>query len=264
MRRFGMVPEAAHVEARLHAAPAALIALNADIVALQEVFEARHRDFLAAAMRPVYPEHASGGHGLMLLSRHPIVEARVIGRADGGFLATAIEAPKIGRVSLVNVHLRPELPIPLIGRAVSAARRRAAVGDLMRAAGASGAAVLAGDFNAGPESAPANYRRLLAAGYVDALAATHDPARLRAAATWDPANPLNAATPYRRAPRQRIDHVLVSAGAVRDLMPRAARIVLTAPVVPVLGVGMVTLSDHFGVLVQLGGAGTASPGCPMC
>lgn len=213
-----MVPE---VERRLRILPEALAAIGADIIALQEVFEPAHRQYLAAALKDVYPHHAgpgrdiSGlGRGLMLLSRHPL--ARV--RTPPG-MPWLLQA-EVGSVTIATLHL---VPHAWHGRQIAALIRHANHRHM----------VLLGDFNLGPSIAPRRWRRLLAAGFIDA--------GRDCAVTWSRANPLVASGLYRHAPNQRIDHVLVAPPLAALVRIETAHTVLAEEPV----------SDHYGVLARL-------------
>ncbi len=67
---------AADLETRLARMPAALRALDADVICLQECWTVPVRDALIAGLAPEWsPAHAAGG-GLVLLSRLPLSDAR--------------------------------------------------------------------------------------------------------------------------------------------------------------------------------------------
>lgn len=240
-------PFCAHGPARLAAAPALLRASGADIIALQEVYTARHRRQLAEALADAYPYVAAPGteelllgSGLMLLSRHPIIgqsftalprRPGVAGRLSRpGCLRVLVGTPGAGQVAVVNTHL----PAFDDGR-----QRQAEAAHLL---GLGRDAILLGDFNCSPVIDQSIYRRILAAGYRDAFAevAAGEPP------TWDAANPLNRIGPHRDAPSQRIDHVFLPEGC----RAVSARICLTEPAVTVPG-GPVPLSDHYGLMVSL-------------
>jgi endonuclease/exonuclease/phosphatase family metal-dependent hydrolase len=262
-------PLVSHSERRLKAAPQLLRATGADVLALQEVYNPGHRRLLAAAMAENYPFSAEApptrlpaGNGLMFLSRFPISSCRFIPCRGGplltrlfwkqGFLAADIDLPTAGRTRFVNVHLAATVPFDHPEAAASTTNRDREISQLLSAAGPGyEAAILVGDFNTGPEICPDNYHRFIAAGYVDAFAATATPAQIAGGFTWDAANPLNAASRFRDSPRQRIDLVFVHKSRTKSLTPVATQIVLQDPVIGVGAEDSITLSDHYGMLVTL-------------
>lgn len=247
----GLLQPAPFVAERRAAMPAALHATGADLLLLQEVYDDESRRALAAAFphaaTPPRVRRLGLQNGLMFLSREPLratfhrfrhgtAEERLLDRK--GF--AVVQLPPL---MVVNFHTtagglrrRPE--------SVVVERIRARQIEQMLAAVANAeACVLAGDLNAGPGVSDANYRQLERAGFRDAYALGHPRST---AATWDPANPLNARGPHHASPPQRCDHIFVR-GAIEVV---ESAIVLNESVVKV-GERRVTLSDHYGVSATL-------------
>jgi len=134
--------------------------------------------------------------------------------------------------------------------------------------------IICGDFNCGPEgeggaadASLSNFRFILDKGFRDTFAEFH--ASERAAgkpipthmATWDPTNYLNVIGSHPHCPCQRCDHVLVptevnfpdqnSNGFKPDWVVTEARIEFVEPCVQVNSKVKSTLSDHFGLLIEL-------------
>lgn len=264
VRRFDPIP---HVDARLAVIPTEILRLEADVVALQEVFQPRDRDAILARVRTRYPHvghvpapRARLDAGLLTLSRHPL-RARVEPFRDGpwserflsnkGALVTEIDLPDGSSVTVVNLHATAGGFFALPESPRAEAMRRGQMDQLVAIArGARGTVLLVGDFNAGPGAAEANYRQLVASGFTDLFAHLHgdDPA-----CTWDPKNSLNASGYHRTCPPQRIDHVFVRAEDVRlgRVTPRRVRIVLDRPQVRTATGATVTPSDHYGLHAEL-------------
>lgn len=264
VERYNPIP---HVDERLAAIPGEVLRLEADVVALQEVFQPRDRHALLARTRGVYPHvgHVPPGGvrldaGLLTLSRHPL-RARLRPFRDGpvserlfsnkGPLVTEVDLPGAGAVTVINLHATAGgfFAMPESPRA-EAMRRGQMEQVIAEARAARGPVVIVGDFNAGPGAAEANYRQLEAGGFTDVFAHLHgaDPA-----CTWDPQNPLNASGFHRSCPPQRIDHVFVRSEDLRlgRVAPRRARVVLDRPQVRVGGGRLVTPSDHYGLHAEL-------------
>jgi endonuclease/exonuclease/phosphatase family metal-dependent hydrolase len=264
LARFNPVP---HVDERLAVIPTEILRLEADVVALQEVFQPRDRDAILARVRTRYP-HV--GHvppratqldgGLLTFSRHPL-RAHMEPFRDGpwservlsnkGALVTEVDLPDIGLVTVINQHATAGGFFALPESPRAEAMRRGQIAQLIAlAAKARGTVLLVGDFNAGPGAAEANYRQLEAAGLTDLFAHLHgdDPS-----CTWDPKNELNARGLHRTCPPQRIDHVFVRADDVRlgRVTPRRARVVLDRPQVRTAKGVTVTPSDHYGLHAEL-------------
>ncbi|WP_291573171.1 endonuclease/exonuclease/phosphatase family protein [Bradyrhizobium sp.] len=262
------MPVDAHSGERLAAAPRLLSSLEADIIALQEVYSPTDREVLARAMAELYPFQAGSpkmrslvGNGLMLLSRFPILHSAFMPCRGSprwtlpfwkqGLLAVELDLPSIGRTRLIDAHIAASVPFGDANSMASKANRNREIDQLLSAANAGEVtAILAGDFNTSPAIHPEHYDRIISAGYVDAFVASNPPAA-KDGFTWDCANPLNARGRFRHAPSQRIDHVFVRGGHSAPLKPVAAEIVLQDRVVQTASGQLIPLSDHYGLLVSL-------------
>ena len=263
----GAVSLSDHVQPRLRAAPGEIAALGADVVALQEVFDPLHQSFLAGALRGIYPHAVAApgrrtlfGSGLMLLSRHRL-EHVAFTRSSGsviaqtGFLSAELCVPAFGRLRVVNVHLKADIPLARTESPGGMTRRQRELRALLATIRNSmNPTILLGDFNTSPEIVPSLYRGIVEAGFADCFAASATTAAQRGAVTWDAANPLNLRGLWRSSPSQRIDHVFVSKSCHAP-RPAAAEIVLCDACVGIPGGGNVPLSDHYGLLVSLAPAG---------
>lgn len=270
IKLFGrqLIEPAPYVEERFAQLAPALLASDADIIALQEVYDPAHQARLANNLRAAYPYQAAWTEsrwrrlrsGLMLFSKYPITGA--VGHrfhklpwdeglfVEKGMLVATVDAGALGRICLANCHhtsggalWNPE------GWYTDRARRHQ-YRQLFETIDRSehGQRIALGDFNCGPEATDGNYQELLARGYADAWAACHGN---RSEPTWDPANPLNAAGPHRKTSAQRLDHILLNNGLLRSVKVTGARIALNEPRVVTPGGGLVTLSDHYGLAVDL-------------
>jgi endonuclease/exonuclease/phosphatase family metal-dependent hydrolase len=267
------LPIDSELKRRLAAAPELLSAIDADVIALQEVYAPADRQFLIRAMAARYPFHAGSpkalslvGNGLMVLSRFPILhsEFALCGGAPDwtrlvwkqGLLSVDLDLPVVGRTRLINVHLAASVPFGRAGSIASEANRDRETAQLLSVANAGDpAAILAGDFNNSPEIHSNHYDRIIAAGYVDAFVAAREPAGANAGITWDATNPLNAHGRFRDSPSQRIDHVFVSQASSPSLAPVSAQLVLQESIIATPSGRRIPLSDHYGMLVTLAAAG---------
>jgi endonuclease/exonuclease/phosphatase family metal-dependent hydrolase len=266
--RNWQIPINRHIAERLAAAPQALAAINADIVALQEAYHDADRDALIAGLLDIYPYVAESprrrsfvGSGLLLLSKYPLHDVEFLACEGAprwtypfwmqGLLLAGIDLPGVGHVRIVNVHLAPSLPRRDAEMPASIANRAREIAQLVSVAATEpGPSILIGDYNASETICPDIYRQILALGYEDSYVSVHGSPSL-SAVTWDPANVLNAAGPFAAAPPQRIDHVFVRSGEGRAITSDSAAIVLQEPTVTIDGSRYVSLSDHYGVRVGL-------------
>ncbi len=249
---------------RLRQLPAALEALAADIICLQELFHPPLQEWLCHTLSPHFP-HVAGlatrspqlrlGNELLVLSRFPLGGARLyrFGHAareerlftTKGFLHVRLEIPGLGTVNLVNFHTtaggaraHPESPGMEAIRARQISQILEVIMPLPRA-------LLVGDLNAGPHTSTHIYKVVGARGFVDAFSTCGGEGM-----TWDPANPLVARGRESHLPPQRIDHVFLSSALAEQLAPQIARVVLHEHSVATPD-GDVPYSDHYGVLTEL-------------
>ncbi len=264
----GRVQTAPFVKERLAALPARLRALDADVVALQEVHRQDHRERIVAALRDSFPfcvyqrkrRNLGIENGLMTLSRLPATGSLELFR-DGsidemlldtkGVLRCRIELGEGRLLNLLNVHttagtlfLHPE--------AAKTNRIRAAqIRQLLAMAEAETAVTLiAGDLNAGPGVSDENFRQLAEGGYESVYDLLHGEDHL---VTWDPTNRLNRKGPHRACPPQRIDHVFVRRSDLERGRVEAVScaICFQDESVATASGERVTVSDHFGLQVDL-------------
>jgi endonuclease/exonuclease/phosphatase family metal-dependent hydrolase len=257
---------------RLAALPGALTSSGANIVALQEVFRTAHRRQIIGATQDAYPYVAWAeapafglSSGLLILSdrplekpqqlkysRHPLDE-RIY--AQKGLLAATIDAGPLGPLRLVNVHTTAGGKFRDYNAPKTTALRSHQLTEVLEVAAmpSSGPTLLVGDFNTGPGAAEQNYREILGAGYIDLVKDANAGIPEADLCTWDPEQPLaNGKDDHKGEPR-RLDHVFIAEKDRARLDVEEARIVFREPVVPVSGGRMVPLSDHYGVLLRLGG-----------
>ena len=265
-----VVEPAPYVDERYaHLAPA-LLASGADIIALQEIYDRNQQARLRRDLSGVYPYCEFSptrlgrplGAALMIFSKFPITEARHILFkdvpfderifVDKGMIVTTIDAGAFGTIRLANTHCTSGGAIHHPEGAFASRARTKQYRQVFETLDRdpSMARLAVGDFNAGPEILPKNYGELLSAGYTDAWAdcrgSANDP-------TWDPKNELSAHGPHRKTSAQQLDHILFKSGARNSIKVKNAQIVVLDKCVIVPGGGKVTISDHYGLMVELEG-----------
>ena len=145
-----------------------------DIVLLQEVFP-RREELLHERLGTDYPFHEArqspGVGGVMVLSRHPIVDVRDVGEPSASSRSTIVVTVEVDgrRVQVVPVHLIS--PCPECGNSLTARLdfeetvRRLEIAAVLRSLDPGTPTVIGGDFNSTDRSSP--YRRLVRAGFDD-------------------------------------------------------------------------------------------------
>ncbi|MDX1689506.1 MAG: endonuclease/exonuclease/phosphatase family protein [Acidimicrobiia bacterium] len=254
----GFIP---HAAGRRGAIAERLERLDADLVALQEVWSAPDRDVLTdasplrhgtAADDHLDPEPGyalDGSTGLLLRSRWPLLTTSVVTLPSyftrRAVVVAEVDGP-VGPFTVLATHLAADIRnVEHPGAEGWAGEHRAHVQTVLRlAAEAAGPVILVGDLNCGPERAgrdpefPENYD-LLRSGF-ESSAYADDP---EAPCTWCPDNPL---VHFERATV--LDHVMES-----GFHPVSWRRIFDRPVTVEgdEGATLTTLSDHYGVLVRL-------------
>jgi endonuclease/exonuclease/phosphatase family metal-dependent hydrolase len=262
---FSVLRPAASLAERFASLPAALRALDADILLLQEIYEPGHKSGLVAQLQADYPFNAVSPlrgpslvpASLLTLSKHPLrslgfhrFRHMPLGEKlldNKGFLLAEVDTPA-GALLTANVHTtaggsrHPEHPR-------SDAIRGRQIAQLLTTVQLEQPVLLAGDLNCGTVS-PSNYAQLMGAGYADLwpLLRPGDTGW-----TWDPDSVLNRGGTHTAwgCPAQRIDLLLLNAKARARFSPVAIDRVFENATVPVAGAESVTLSDHYGVCATL-------------
>ncbi len=251
---------------RLAALPTELLGTDADIIALQEVYEQSHRSFLIKELRGKYPHHFYSRQrrlfrledSLIIFSKYPIVRRKVIAYTNSvfderiltykGVLVAKIHSDVFGSISVFNTHTVTGGIRDQENRTVEDVRAMQ-IEEMIRGVENSKGhdiKIIVGDMNTGPEVAKENYDMLLNRGYIDVVALKHPYTKKK---TWDPRNVLNREGHYSKSPPQRIDHIFLRESDVTKLKIVKAEIILDKPTIRVVGGGKITISDHAGVLV---------------
>src|SRR5262249_34107212 len=155
---------APYIEQRLAAAPEQLRRIPADVIALQEVYATSHRQLLQNALRDSYPyvcfsktAQSILGSGLMVLSRHPIVQVEFLAWhgapfvdnlvSEKGCLWVSVDIPGFGILRLLNLHLSVGNTLRRPGKLDCNMRQLEEIGQVLAIARAFGpvAPILIGD-----------------------------------------------------------------------------------------------------------------------
>lgn len=255
-----------HTRSRAEKIPSELATVNCDVLFIQELYHSadlmRVKQFLGstfpyATISCMPRSKFRLGHGLAIFSKYPmlddtsiefksqLIDERYFG--PKGCLAAWIDIPLIGKILLANVHTSAGGIFEHPESVKSDQCRSAQLGEVSvfvndRAA----RAIVAGDFNCGPDVSAGNFYSFLESGYFRpeeiALFADLGP-------TWDPENALNVKSPHSTSPPQRIDHVLFSNSLFSDLHVSSVKRIFRHDVCT--DGYFHTLSDHYGLLIDL-------------
>ncbi|MDP7572464.1 MAG: endonuclease/exonuclease/phosphatase family protein, partial [Myxococcota bacterium] len=257
--------------ARMRAIGEALGPLELDVAAFQELWTQPARAELVAAGRRAglihvwHPEGTWGGSGLAVLSRLPILDARLhrfrpagvaerIHQADylggKGFTECVLDTPR-GEITLIDTHLQAAYApreryhyVPL--RTAQVVQLADHLRRIERPL------ILAGDLNLREESAEYSILTGLS-GVTDAAAALD-----RRQDTWLPANPY---TSEETDPPARIDYLFSRAGRERVLTPISIERVFDETIQ--IANRTAALSDHAGLIGEFEIAAGREPLAPV-
>jgi len=173
---------------------------------------------------------------------------------DKAMLMIKVTSGSLGRLCIVNMHTTAGGGLdPEAVDAIRESELKEAV-DLCAQAMIDGCkGIILGDLNMGPEASPANYDFMLNQGYSDEVIKCAGSAG-SGIISWDPTNPLNAVGPHAKSPPQRCDHLFVHSSA--GIVSSSAKIMFTEADIQTTR-GPVTMSDHYGLLVNLQAADNA-------
>ncbi len=244
------------------------MASGADIIALQEVYAPTQQAQLAKLLHDAYPHCAYSptrclrpfGAALMIFSKYPLVATRHILFdqvpfdeqicVDKGMIIASVDIPQLGALTIANTHHTSGgalwNPEGGLAKRVRSRQYEQLFGVLDAHGGVNRLAL--GDFNAGPEATYDNYAELIAGKYADAWTMKNGDA---SRPTWDVKNILNAHGPHQRTSSQRLDHILPHQELLRRVSISRAQLMFSEPVVPLADGRKVTVSDHYGVMVEL-------------
>ena len=225
-----------------------------DVIAVQEVAST---DFLDPQYAVAWHSRKSaGGVGAALASRWPLgevseIDLHVTDRTDDFPWAAAVVAEVLAPVPFLFVHHKPSWPVPYAyERELQAVRCARHVEE--RLAGRDMHVVLAGDFDAAPDSSSIRFwtgRQSLdgtSVAYQDAWEAVHPG---DAGHTFSPLNPLVRAGDMPLEPGRRIDYIMVRCRAHGPTLQVAdCFLVFNKPV------DGVWATDHFGLVADLDGS----------
>ena len=271
LRFFGLtIFKSPAIEERLTKIPQELIKKDADIIAIQEVYDKKHKKILKKLLKPHYPFIITSNRGgiiglkfsLMLFSKFPISAAKIkffkcesIGEKifdSKGFITAIIKIDSHNKLRFVNIHTTAggALFHPESQRTNSIRQKQ--LNQVFQSLKSSEKipTILLGDFNAGPNVSEENYTYLLKQGFIDIVQYYITKNNYKDDfISWDPNNFLNAELKiFKTSPPQRIDHILLSENFFNMSELIYVKTVFDEKVVCTKDGQNVTISDHYGLL----------------
>lgn len=255
-----------YIKERLAALPDALLKNNADVIALQEIYEQEHKDFLISKLKKKYPYHFftknfeyrfQFENSLMFFSKVPFVFKKALPLKNTlieeilvykAALKIKIDVKGLGLVTLYNVHTTPGG----LRKQDNAWVEKIRAGEIRQVIksingdSTDNLKIVLGDMNVGPEICKENYELFKQFNFVDLFKAKY-PKEDHLHVTWDPKNSLNADGYYKNSVPQRIDHIFVKNKKRTKQIVKNIKMVFKEAIVRVGSRRKVTLSDHYGV-----------------
>lgn len=255
-----------YIEERARIIPSQLLSQDADVIALQEIYDKKHIDFFIKELKESYPfyffKHNSQfklNNGLMIFSKYPFVSTKGESQydkgpidewfmADRGLLSAVIKLNDNINLDIVNLHATSGGTLHKQDDDSINFSRQMQMEQALKLAIASKTnyQIILGDVNAGPEISQMNYKYLLENDFTDAYAKYASQKGISAKPTWDGANPLNSMRGYTAKDAQRIDHIYLSKRLSMISKLESVARVFDENMVTVNGKGY-PLSDHYGV-----------------
>lgn len=246
--------------------------VDADIVALQEVYSNKHKEQIISELSDLYPFSffyerkkridVSLPNGLLMLSKFPVDNTELV-LFDSNLLTELIAANKgiligdfkVGDVTLriANVHVTAGGFIwhSESDKANETRHRQVSQAILSLKENSTGTLpILLGDFNAGPGVSQVNYDHVIEEGFIDTFILGCHKKNACEQVTWDPGNSLNSNGLFSDSPPQRIDHIFVIDQDSAPFEIGFASVVMDEQNIKAKG-QLVSASDHYGVLVNI-------------
>lgn len=270
LRAFGLpvIKPADFLKERLETMPAEILKVDADIIALQEVYFHNHQNFLIEKLKNRYHYYfykrtsaVKVNNGLMILSKFPItkqfyfplknkgpLDERTI--AQKGILDCIVNINGFGELRIINLHPTaggflykqdsPEI-IEIRNNQINQAYELSTSTKLPT--------VILGDFNTGPEIAQENYNFLLQKQFIDSYLSFADREGIQPEVTWDAGISLNKKGTHSESISQRIDHIYISPEFQERFTIENCWVVFKEQVVKT-PTENVQISDHYGMLTE--------------
>ena len=272
IRVFGrsMFKPTEFIKQRAQLIPQQLLNRDADVIALQEIYEKHHINYFISQLKASYPyyyfQHKSPlklNNGLMVFSKYPFlsthgesqVEKGPIDEwfiADRGLLSTIIKLNENTTVNLVNMHATSGGTLTAQDTDKMNTMRQRQMQQALKLATSANTdyQIIVGDFNAGPNISAVNYQFLIDNGFTDAYASYSEQTGIAVKPTWYGDNALNALRGYTDQDAQRIDHLYLSKALTDNSKLLMVERIFDQNKITVNG-NAYPLSDHYGVEMAL-------------
>lgn len=267
---FRILRPTKYLELRMSIIPDKIIALDADVVCLQEVYKTSHKRKLEHTFSKHYPycfykksnTLLGFDNGLMILSKNKFDSLhfeRLISQpfeesllSKKGLINVCLQINGI-KYTITNTHTTASGGGFQQDNARVEALRDSQISQIINSTerikkeNNSDCAIICGDFNCGPQVSESNYALVLYKGYVDTFKINNS----EEFPTWDPDNILNQDSPvFKASPKQRIDFIFCDKHSIEKFSEIKSKIVFTESLIEVEEKN-IPLSDHYGVFTEM-------------
>ena len=252
-----------HISKRLKYIPKEIIKACSDIVALQEIYNKKHQEYVINELKSKYPYHflkkGAGfkfDSGLMFLSKYPIADGAFHPFNENsfdekifvnkGFLSCDIFIKNFGKIHFINTHLTSGGTLHEQDSKKIIKIRNSQITQIHETLLKNNSpSVILGDFNTGPHIATSNYQNLINNGFVNSYSRSGLDNY-----TWDNTIYLNKIGTHSNSNSQRIDHIFLQNTLLKKVKILSSEIIFTESVFE-LNDNKIHLSDHFGIQTEL-------------
>ena len=257
-------------EKRIKFIPQELIKIDADIIGLQECFNINHVKFIISQLKEKYPYYSAYdtgnliklSNGLIILSKFPITKSEFKQHkynhpiesmfATKGYLSCTINVPNIGLLNFINLHATSFGDPPEQNNDVLTSNKSVLNNELKEILSlVDSNTIVLGDFNCGPNNSTCNYNFLINNNnLIDTIGSLNEYKNLDLY-TWNPNTILTKNGPHSHYPISRIDHIMIHKDLFNYCKISNGKIICNKEIVPIDNNQNVTISDHFGIFVEL-------------
>lgn len=252
-----------HISKRLKYIPKEIIKTSSDIVALQEIYNKKHQEYVINKLKSKYPYHflkKEAGFkfdsGLMILSKYPITNGAYHPFNENsfdekifinkGFLSCDISIKYFGKIHFINTHLTAGGAFNEQDSKKIIKIRNAQITQIHETLLKNNSpTVILGDFNTDPQIATSNYQNLINNGFVNSYSKSGLDNY-----TWDNKIYLNKIGTHSNSISQRVDHIFLQNTLLKKVNILSSEIIFNEPVFELNG-NKIHLSDHFGIQTEL-------------
>lgn len=254
---------------RIKYIPNELIKSNGDIIALQECFNINYAKFIINKVQKIYKYSSmfntetltQFSNGLIILSKYPITEAKFkeynltnpIERifSTKGYLTCTIDIPNIGLINFINVHTTSIGDPPEENNNILTPNKLVLFNQLEEILSkVTIKTIILGDFNCSNNNSTNNYNFLISNNLIDVLDIFNKYTDLNLC-TWKPNTLLTQNGPHSHYPSSCIDHIMINKYLFNFCKITNCKIIFDDNIVHINDNMYSTISDHFGIYVEL-------------